>query len=189
MPCPSIVQPSLETQSENTAHPPNPPSESNVEYSEYVGIDDECLYIDIGPQNPIHAPQSPVGTKYRDESGHESGSDDESSSDDESDSDEEVEDVDDIVKDREPPQKPDANYDKKDPPMAVGTLYYDIGAFKLALATHATKYEFQYNIEKSDPTRHRVYCSGKNFSYRWRIHASTLNDGVTIKINFYFNTL
>ena len=39
--------------------------------------------------------------------------------------------------------------------MAVGTLYSDIGAFKLVLATHATKYEFQYNIEKSDPTRHR----------------------------------
>ena len=74
MPCPSIVQPSLETQSENTAHPPNPPSESNVDYLanpnpsfEHVDIDDECLYIDIGPQNPIPAPQSPVGTTHRDE--------------------------------------------------------------------------------------------------------------------------
>ena len=84
---------------------------------------------------------------------------------------------------------PDADYDMKDPPMAVGTLYSDIGAFKLVLATHATKYEFQYNIEKSDPTRHRVYCSGKDFGCRWKIHASTLNDGVTIKVNFYFNTL
>jgi hypothetical protein len=73
--------------------------------------------------------------------------------------------------------------------MAVATLYSDIGTFKLVLATHATKYEFQYNIEKSDPTRHRVYCSGKDFDCRCRIHASTLNDGVTIKVNFYFNTL
>ena len=58
---------------ENTAHPPNS-SESNVDYLanpnpsfEHVGIDDECLYIDIGPQNPIPAPQSPVGTTHRDE--------------------------------------------------------------------------------------------------------------------------
>ena len=49
-----------------------------------------------------------------------------------------------------PPQKHEASYNKMDPPMAVGTLYSDMAAFKLALATHATKYEFHYNIEASD---------------------------------------
>jgi len=77
---------------------------------------------------------------------NDSNSDDESSSDE----DDELEDIDEIVKDSEPPQKPEASYNKMYPPMAIGTLYSDMAAFKLALATHATKYEFHYNIEASD---------------------------------------
>jgi hypothetical protein len=30
--------------------------------------------------------------------------------------------------------------------MAVGTIYLDMNAFKLALATHATKYEFNITL-------------------------------------------
>ena len=73
-----------------------------------------------------------------------------SEGDDESFSDEEdiVEDIDEVVEDRLPPEKLDANYDKSDPPMAVGTLYSNMDAFKLALGSHATKYEFHYNIKK-----------------------------------------
>jgi hypothetical protein len=59
-----------------------------------------------------------------------------------------------IVTDREPAQKLDAYYDKNDPAMAVDTMYSDQNAFKLALATHATKYEFQYNIT----TRNYLIC-------------------------------
>ncbi|CAN6235687.1 unnamed protein product [Urochloa humidicola] len=138
--------------------------------NEHVGVDDECLYIDIGPEH--QAP--PIPTSH---------SDDEIEEDevDESLSDDEIEE-DDIVTDREPAKKPDAEYAKNDPPMAVGTMYSDMNAFKLTLATHATKYEFQYNIEKSDKSRYRVYCSGKNLGFRWRIHASTLSDKVTVKI-------
>ena len=66
--------------------------------------------------------------------------------------------------------------------MAVGTLYSDMNAFKLALASHACLKEFHYNIEKSDPSRHRVYCSGHELGCKWRIHASTLTDGVTVKV-------
>ena len=76
----------------------------------------------------------------------------------------------------------DANYDKKDPPMAVGTVYSDILAFKLALATYSMKHEFHYNIEESGTGRYRASCSAKNEGCRWRIHASTLKDGVTIKV-------
>ena len=81
---------------------------------------------------------------------------------------------------------PDADYDMKDPPMAVGTLYSNVNAFKLALATHAVKHEFHYNIEASDTGRYRVYYSGKEFGCRWRIHASTLKDEVTIKVIYFF---
>ncbi|CAO2143505.1 unnamed protein product, partial [Urochloa humidicola] len=34
----------------------------------------------------------------------------------------------------------------------------------------------------SDKTRYRVYCSGKDVGCRWRIHASTLSDEVTVQI-------
>jgi hypothetical protein len=76
----------------------------------------------------------------------------------------------------------DADYDKKDSPMAVGIVYSDIASFKLALATHSVKHEYHYNIEASDTGRYRATCTAKNDGYPWRIHASTLKDGVTIKV-------
>ena len=87
-----------------------------------------------------------------------------------------------MVKDREPEHMPDVDYDKKDPPMSVGTVYLDMDAFKIALATHALKHEFNYNIEKSDTWRYRVNCSQQSEGYRWILHTSTLRDGHTIKV-------
>lgn len=54
--------------------------------------------------------------------------------------------------------------------------------WQLALASHAIKYEFEYNIEKSDPERYRVYCSGRTEGCRWRINASKMGDDQTIKV-------
>lgn len=45
------------------------------------------------------------------------------------------------------------DYDKDDPPMHVWITYQNIEVFKLALAQHAIKHEFEYNIEKSDKGR------------------------------------
>ena len=73
--------------------------------------------------------------------------------------------------------------------MAVGTLYSNMDAFKLALASHSTKYKFHYKIEKSDKTRHTVHCSGKNVTCRWRLHASILGDGVTVKVIFVLSLI
>ena len=87
-----------------------------------------------------------------------------------------------MVKDREHEHMPDVDYDKKDPPMSVGTVYLDMDAFKIALATHAVKYELNYDIEKSDIGRYRVNCSQQSEGCRWRLHASTLRDGHTIKV-------
>jgi len=136
MPCPSITEPSFGTYTHETEQMPNPNPRD-----EYLGVDGEGLYIDIGPENPEPVnPQSQQRNPEPSQSDtcNDSDSDDESSSDDE------------IIKDSEPPQKPEASYNKMDPPMAVGTLYSDMAAFKLALAIHATKYEFHYNIEVSD---------------------------------------
>jgi hypothetical protein len=51
------------------------------------------------------------------------------------------------------------DYNKKDPPMSIGTVYSDMDAFKIALPTHVVKHEFNYDIEKSDTGRYRVSCS------------------------------
>lgn len=96
----------------------------------------------------------------------------------------EIEDVDDMVKDKQPEEMPDADYDKKNPPMAVGTVYSDMKAFKLALATHAMRGERHYDIEASDKTKYRVSCRfKKELGCMWRIHASTTKDGRTVKVH------
>jgi hypothetical protein len=152
-----------------------------------VGVDDEGLYLDLGPQHPPPPqPQSQGSSKQRDGEGfdadtyYETDSDDESVSDD--DGDYEMEDEDDIVKDSEPDHMPDADYDKKDPPMTVGTMYRDMHAFKMALASHAVKHEFHYDIEKSDTGRYSVYCCGSTDGCKWRLHASTMKDDDSIKV-------
>nr|TKW02438.1 hypothetical protein SEVIR_8G244500v2 [Setaria viridis] len=140
MPCPSIPQPShtqSETEDDEYLANPNPSNE-------HVGVDEEGLYIDLGPQQPPPPiPQSQGCSTERNgsdaETYCETNSDDESMSDDEN---YEMEDVDDIVKDNEPDHMPDADYDKKDPPMIVGSVYRDMYAFKMALASHAVKHEF-----------------------------------------------
>jgi len=71
--------------------------------------------------------------------------------------------------------------------MSVGTMYSDMDAFKIALATHAVKHEFNYDIKKSDTGRYRVNCSQRSEGYRWRLHAyfaegSQQRDGHTIKV-------
>jgi len=52
----------------------------------------------------------------------------------------------------------------------------------LALATHAIRHEFEFNIEKSDQGRYRAYCSAKIDGCRWRILASTTADKITVKV-------
>ena len=169
---PSIGDPSLgepshstHTQSDEPEILPNPHP-----MNEHVGVDDEVLYLDFGPS---YQPQPPPNPKAYESSEDEICSDSDVS--DESD--------DEMVSDRVPDGLPDLNYDKKNPPMAVGTLYSDMDAFKIALATHCAIGEHQYVIDKSDPGRYRVHCKFREeLDCPWRIHASALKDGVTIKV-------
>ena len=66
--------------------------------------------------------------------------------------------------------------------MSVGIVYSNMDAFKIALATYVVKHEFNYDIEKSDTGRYRVNYSQQSVGYRWRLYASTLRDGHTIKV-------
>ena len=101
-----------------------------------------------------------------------------------SDFEEEYEEDDGLVgKDHVPPHAPTVVYDKDNPPMTVGSIYRNMAEFKLALAQHAIKNEFEYNTEKSEPGRFRAYCSRKKEEKcKWRIHASKMDDNVTIKV-------
>ena len=129
------------------------------------------------------------GGKERKEEIDESSDEEVANRDDET-SDEEDEEVeidessDEEVTDREPEQFqfPDVEYDKDDPPMTVGTIYPDMASFKIALASHAVKHEFNYEIDKSDTGRYTVHCSLRNEGCPWRLHASTSADGHDIQV-------
>ncbi|KAG2588400.1 hypothetical protein PVAP13_5NG332843 [Panicum virgatum] len=97
--CPMLPEPSLQshTQSADTDFLANP----NPSF-DHVGIDEEGLYIDIGFQNPIPDASNEQGQSEMMNQTHAMNLD-----------------IDEIVKDREPAQKPEADYDKLDPPMAV----------------------------------------------------------------------
>ena len=91
--------------------------------------------------------------------------------------------VDETMKDTLPSHIPEVAYNKDDPPMEVGSIYPNISEFKLALATHAIKNEFEYNIEKSEPGKYRAYCTGHVDGCKWRIHVSrTKGDQTTVHV-------
>ena len=135
---------------------------------------EEGLYIDIAP-----ASHANVDTTDKKDEDYDSGSNSESDSMSDSDMDDEV---DEIVNDRLPSDMHQVAYNKDDPPMEVGSIYPNMSEFKLALATHAIKKEFEYNIEKSEPGRYRAYCAGVEDGCNWRLHASTMSDKVTVQV-------
>ena len=74
-------------------------------------------------------------------------------------------------------------YDKEDPPMTVGSTYPNMVEFKLALQTHAIKYEFDFNTKKSAPYRFTAYCSKRDEdNCKWRLHASVKDDLCTVVV-------
>jgi len=152
MPCtpsmsaPSYVEPSKATQSGTVTKPDYDMVEDNKfmnpePQNEYVGVDEEGLYIDIAPTSHAN-----VDTSEKKDEDYDPGSNSESESDSESDMDAEV---DEIIKDTLPSHISEVAYNKNDPPIEVGSIYPNMFEFKLALATHAIKNEFDYNIEKS----------------------------------------
>ncbi|WVZ49879.1 hypothetical protein U9M48_001202 [Paspalum notatum var. saurae] len=136
--------------------------------NEYVGVDEEGMYIDLGPQAQGNVDQEddyvPETDSDLDSNSESDGSDDE------------------MVEDNAPPHTAEVVYDKVDPPMEVGSIYPNMNVFRLALATHTIKNEFEIDIEHSEPGRYRAYCCGRIEGCKWRIHASTMGDNKTVKV-------
>ena len=186
MPCtpsmsaPSYVESSKATQSGTVTEPDYDMVEDNKfmnpePQNEYVGVDEEGLYIDIAPTSHAN-----VDTSEKKDEDYDPGSNSESESDSESDMDAEV---DEIIKDTLPSHIFEVAYNKDDPPIEVGSIYPNMFEFKLALATHAIKNEFDYNIEKSEPGKYRAYCTGYVDGCKWRIHVSrTMKNQSTVQV-------
>lgn len=194
IPCtPSLAAPSLGAASQSTEHvssqhskpttskqPVEPSDEPDDDdgclpnpkpHKEHVGVHDEGVYY-AAPKTHVEG----GGLGAQSESDSESGSE----------SDKEYEEEDGLIGKDPVLPKPNVAYDPNDPPMSVGSLYPNISQFRLALSQHAIKNEFEYNTEKSDPERLRAYCSKKEEEgCKWRLHASTYRDGVTIKVIGY----
>ncbi|KAK3137518.1 hypothetical protein QOZ80_5BG0453370 [Eleusine coracana subsp. coracana] len=141
--------------------------------NEHIGVDEEKLYL-CEPLSDSGANKGNANSLCDSDS----DSDSESSKYEE----EEEEEEEQQIKDNVPPHIPENVYDKNDPPMTVGSIYPNLKEFKLALASHAIKNEFEYNIEVSEPGRFRAHCIGKPDGCKWRIHASCMADNVTIKV-------
>jgi hypothetical protein len=90
-----------------------------------------------------------------------------------------------VAKDAMPDFIPSIAYDKADTPMIVGSMYPSIAEFRVALSQYAIKHEREFNIEKTDKDRVRVYCAAKAKGCKWRLHASTLSDEVTVHASIF----
>nr|GEV79656.1 hypothetical protein [Tanacetum cinerariifolium] len=69
---------------------------------------------------------------------------------------------------------------KNIPTIEVNSRFSNAVVFKRALNHHALMNEFEYFIEKSEPTRFTARCA--QLTCRWRIHDDILQDGVTFKV-------
>ena len=86
-----------------------------------------------------------------------------------------------VTEDARPDVIPEIVYDKENPPMHVGAKYPNIEEFRLAIATYAIKREFDFQVDKSEPTRFRAHCR-ESKDCTWRIHVGRLDDGETMEV-------
>lgn len=142
---------------------------------EHVGVNEEGLYGQDVPD------EDSDDSEDSEEDLEDTSEEDVESSDDEANCNEVGSDHDKVVIDYRPTNIPQVAYDKDDPPMTIGSTYESIQEFRIALCSHAIKYEFEYNVEKTDPDRVRAYCAAKKRGCKWRLHASTLEDRVTVQ--------
>ncbi|KAJ0478044.1 putative transposase, MuDR, plant [Helianthus annuus] len=68
---------------------------------------------------------------------------------------------------------------KKSRPIKLNSTFENVAAFRRTLIHYALVNEFEYFIEKSEPTRVTARCV--DIECKWRIHASVKQDGITFQ--------
>ncbi|XP_035817447.1 uncharacterized protein [Zea mays] len=76
--------------------------------------------------------------------------------------------------------RPVIDYDKDNPSLAEGTIFPSMVDCRNALATYCIKGEYDFEIDKSEPSRLRVHCTYERC--RWRMHASKMRDSTLIQV-------
>jgi len=75
-------------------------------------------------------------------------------------------------------------YDREDPPMAVGTTYATMDEFRAAVRQHGIKGQFELGTEKSTKTIFRGYCRAT--SCEWHIVGRLMSDQKQVKVGTHF---
>ncbi|KAM0897893.1 hypothetical protein ACQ4PT_022267 [Festuca glaucescens] len=183
-PTPYIALPSQPSNPHDIVAPTDAYLANPHEEYEHVGVDEEDQYS-IGSAGSDSDDE--IGEKDSDDEIGETDSDDEIGET-EIPHNEYVQDSSDdeewVAEDARPDVVLEIAYDKDNPPMHVGAKYPNIQEFRLAIATYAIKKEFEFKVEKSEPSRFRAYCRrGKHCA--WRIHVGRLDDQETMEVKIH----
>jgi len=133
---------------------------------EYVGYDDEGMYMPIPPTQP-HSSSQPHSNSPPHVS-HDAVNDDAHAFPTET----EVNDAD--------PEEIHVIHDPEHPKIEKGELFPDIVSFRKAIRHYAVTKGFELAGIKTDPTRYIARCKAERCP--WRIHASRLHDKKTIQV-------
>jgi len=84
--------------------------------------------------------------------------------------------------------RPVIEYDRDNPSLEEGAIFPSMVDCRNALATYCIKGEFDFEIDKSEPSKLRVHCTYKRC--RWRMHASLMRNStlVQVKVNRWPHT-
>ena len=84
--------------------------------------------------------------------------------------------------------RPVIEYDRDNPSLEEGAIFPSMVDCRNALATYCIKGEFDFEINKSEPSRLRVHCTYERC--RWRMHASLMRNStlVQVKVNRWPHT-
>ena len=73
------------------------------------------------------------------------------------------------------------SFTKKDPTIQVNSKFPNVVDLRRALNHHSLINEFEYFIEKSEPTRFTARCA--DLECEWKIHTCVTQDKVTFKVS------
>lgn len=132
---------------------------------EYVGVDDEHLYIPIPPAQPITTVNAQPSVDNADPVVADGGVPLEA----------EIDDAD--------PEEITVLHDPENPKIIKGELFPDIVTFRKAIRHYAVKKGFEFANLKTDKTRFIAKCAAAGCP--WRIHASRLYDRKTIQVGVH----